>query len=323
MNRSVAIGLVIGLAIGLIAGALVSRSKKTRDKAPVAAAPAPPPALPPPSPPPPSPDPEVAALRARVAELESKLAAEKPALPAPNKPEAVESEESKAEWNAKFDEWLKKGAQEYKGEAFFAMLAELKKRGKAGLDQLADRLLNAETGGERFLAAALLEELGDPAGIPALAQALSKDEDLLVRRMSSHALAMIKNDAGLPALRTAMASDSDWGVRVNSAYGVAKLGQADGVKLLEDSYKSSSTPAEYRLAVLGGLSDVAAPSSAPIFKKILAESTDITALFLAIGAAEKLKDATFVQDLNRIAGDSKYAANIREMARKAADALSK
>ena len=121
----------------------------------------------------------------------------------------------------------------------------------------------------------------------------------------------------------AMAADSDWGVRVNAAYGVAKLGQPDGVKALEDAYQSSATPAEYKLSVLGGLADVAATSSTPIFKKILAESTDIAYLYVAIGAAQKLNDVSFVPELNRIAADPKYSTNVREMAKKAADALAK
>ncbi|HEU4339600.1 MAG TPA: HEAT repeat domain-containing protein [Planctomycetota bacterium] len=319
MNRSLAFGMLIGLAGGLIAGALIAKSKAPVTPSPVVA--------PPPPPPPivlsPAPDPEVAGLRAEVTELKAKLAAANKPPPPPSSPGTSEADAAKPGWKEKLDELLKKGVTEYQGEAFHAMLAELKKLGKEGIDKLADRLLHAETGGERFLAAALLEELGDPSAIPALAQALQKDEDLLVRRMSSHAIAMIKNETGLPSLRTAMNSDSDWGVRVNSAYGVAKLGQADGVKMLEDAYNSTTTPAEYRLAVLGGLADVAAKSSAPIFKKILTESTDISALFVTIGAVQKMGDPAFVQDLNRIAGDAKYAANIREMAKKAADALAK
>jgi HEAT repeat protein len=141
--------------------------------------------------------------------------------------------------------------------------------------------------------------------------------------MSSHAIALIENEAGLPSLRAAMSADSDWGVRVNAAYGVAKQGHADGLKALEDAYKSDSTPAEYRLAVLGGLADVASPSSAPIFRKVLAESTDLTYLYFAIGAVEKLKDASFIPELNRIISDAKYPANVREMAKKAADALAR
>jgi len=324
MNNSLAIGLLVGLAAGSIAGAIIAKSK----------APAPPPAIaaPPPAPPvvkataPPkddSRDVEIAALRTQVAELTTKLAAANKPPPPPSSSGSAETETAKPGWKEKLDELLKKGAGEYKGEAFFAMLEELKKQGKEGIDKLAERLLHAETGGERFLAAALLEDLGDPSAISALAQALQKDEDLLVRRMSSHAIAMIKNEAGLPSLRTAMNSDSDWGVRVNAAYGVAKLGQSDGVKMLEDAYNSTTTPAEYKIAVLGGLGDVAAKSSAPIFKKILTESTDITALFIAIGAVQRLGDTGFVQDLNRIAGDAKYSSNIREMAKKAADVLAK
>jgi len=326
VNRSLAIGLVIGLGIGLIAGALIAKSKQPPDKETVVAPPSPPP-LPPPPPAPKetAPDPEVEKLRTENAELKKKLEAKAKTEAARDDAttDFEKAQAAKPEWAEKLDALLKKGIAGYKSADFFALVGELKKLGKEGVDKLAEKLLRAESAGERFLAGALLEDLGDPAAIPALAKSLQQDDDLLVRRMSSHAIAMIKNEAGLTALRAAMSSDTDWGVRVNSAYGVAKLGQPDGVKMLEDSYLSASTPAEYKIAVLGGLADVASPSSAPVFRKVLGESTDVTYLFLVISAVEKLKDPSFVPDLNRIAGDAKYAANVREMAKKAADGLSK
>ena len=320
MNRSF-IGLVAGLAIGLVGGALIAKTRPKEPKLPAPSAPAPVPAPLPPPPPPPPPvveDSEVPALKARIADLEAQLAAKATTAPPP-----TTADPSKPEWRQKLDSLLKKGIQGYKSDEFRKAVAELLEHKKEGLEALAEKLLKSESAGERFLAAALMEDMDDPEAISALAQALQKDDDLLVRRMSSHAIAMIQNEAGLPSLRTAMSSDTDWGVRVNSAYGVAKLGQPDGVKMLEDSYRSTATPAEYKFAVLGGLADVASPSSAPIFKKILGESTEFTALYMTIGAVEKMKDVSFLPDLNRIAADSKYPANVREHAKKVAEALAK
>jgi HEAT repeat protein len=317
MNKSVGFALV-GLAVGLVAGGLIARARRPDVQPQVTAPPPPPVAVRQPEPLAEIPDPEVERLRARVAVLEAQLK-EKPAV-ATAPPEAPSE---KPTWMQKLSELLKTGAAAYKSAKFQEMVADLKGVGKEAIQALGDKLLHAESAGERFLAAALLEELDDPSAIPALTSALQNDEDPLVRRMSSHAIALIENEAGLPALRSAMAADTDWGVRVNSAYGVAKLGQADGVKTLEDAYKSAATPAEHKLAVLGGLADVAAPSSAPIFKKILAEATDISYLYVAISAAQKLNDVSFLPDLNRIAADTKYSSNVREFAKKAAEALSK
>jgi HEAT repeat protein len=119
-----------------------------------------------------------------------------------------------------------------------------------------------------------------------------------------------------------MANDVDWGVRVNSAYGLAKLKQPDGLDTLQRFYLSDATPAEYRLAILGGLADVAAPTTSPLFRKILADTTDAGYVLIAIGALEKMKDAQALSDLQRIAA-SAHSATIKQAAQRAIDNISK
>jgi len=320
-----ALAVLFAAAVGVVAGAIVGKSYRAYrpETAPKpVVAPPPPPANPPP---PPAHDPEVDVLKRRIAELEAALAA-KEAPPPPIVPPAPPIETEKAiaaKLAARFAALAEKGMGALGDPDFRDLAQDLKKAGAKAIEDLAKRLLTAESATERFLAGALMETMGDAAAIPYLSQALGKDEDLLVRRMTSHALAVIGTEPALGPLRAAMADDADWGVRVNSAYGVAKQGQADGLKLLEEAYSSTTTPAEYKLAVYGGLADVAAPTSAPIFRKVLAESTDLTYLFLSIRAVEKMKDAESVAGLNRIAGDAKYPANIREAAKKAAEAIAK
>jgi HEAT repeat protein len=117
-----------------------------------------------------------------------------------------------------------------------------------------------------------------------------------------------------------MTADKDWGVRVNSAYGMAKLGREDGLTMLQNAYSSADTPAMYRGAILSGLADVAAPSTAPLFRKILSDTKDETYLFIAISAVTKMKDAGARPDLERIVS-SELPESIREAARKALEAI--
>ncbi|MDP6958055.1 MAG: HEAT repeat domain-containing protein, partial [Planctomycetota bacterium] len=86
----------------------------------------------------------------------------------------------------------------------------------------------------------------------------------------------------------------------NSAYGLAKLGDEAGLAMLQQSYYSEDTPSEYRLAILGGLADVADPVTAPIFREILTGSKDMGYLLMAIGAVEKMKDKGSLLELRAI-----------------------
>jgi len=205
---------------------------------------------------------------------------------------------------------------------FKGLLEAIKAAGKPGIEFLSEILRKSKTASERFLAAALLEGAADPSSVDALALALKNDDDEIVRRMASHALAVMGAPSGEAPLRAATTEDKDWGVRVNSAYGLAKLGKEDGLKILRDSYESADTPPEYRLAILGGLADVAAPSTAPLFRKILSDTKDAAYLLVSIGALEKMKDAESIAALQAIV-DSAQPAMVKQRAAKAIETIRK
>ena len=185
-----------------------------------------------------------------------------------------------------------------------------------------DVLRTSASATERFLAAALLEGTADAAAVPALAEALKGDKDDIVRRMASHALAVLVAPAAEAPLRAAATGDADWGVRLNSAYGLAKLNHEDGLRILQQGYESPDTPAEYRPGILGGLADVAAPSTAPLFRRILGDTKDATYLLIAIHAVEKMKDAGSLPALQQLAQSSQPDL-VKQAATKAIEAIGK
>lgn len=307
--KTFSLGLLAGVALGAPLGLFLARRP-----------------APPPSPPSPSADArldaaktEIARLSARVAELETAAKAPPPAPPPP--PAAAPA--ARPALAARFGALLEKGFAGLGGAEMRELLEEVKARGAEGVDFLERRLREGESSQERFLAAAALEGAKDPEAVAALAEALRSDPDDLVRRMASHAIASLGGGGAEAPLRAAMGSDKDWGVRVNSAYGLAKLGKDDGLRLLEESYLSRETPAEYRLAVLGGLADVAAPSSAPLFRRILGDTKDAAYLLMAVGALAKMKDVGSRAELERLAAAGDLPPSVREAARKAADELGK
>jgi HEAT repeat protein len=214
------------------------------------------------------------------------------------------------------------GLGAFQSPQFGKTLEEVKAAGKPAIEFLANVLRTSASATERFMAAALLEGAGDPAAIDSLALALKGDKDDIVRRMASHALAVMGAPAAEAPLRSATVDDTDWGVRVNSAYGLAKLQKEDGLRLLRDSYESTETPPEYRLPILGGLADVAAPSTAPLFRRILADTKDATYLLMSIGALQKMKDTESIPALQQIA-NSTQPDMVKQAAAKAIDAIRK
>jgi HEAT repeat protein len=249
---------------------------------------------------------------------------EPPPPPPPAKVQAAPEPAAKPAFDFKtsFEALAQKGLAAYGSKEIVQLADNVKASGKDGLRLVTEQLQNSTSSQERFLAAALLEKIGDPAALPALEAALKNDPDLLVRRMASHAAALIGTDAAVDVLRPAMLNDEDWGVRVNSAYGLAKLKQPDGLETLQRFYTSADTPAEYSLAILAGLADVAAPSTGPLFRKVLADTTDPGYVLIAIGALEKMKDTQALPDLQRIAASAK-SDTIKQAAQRAIDNISK
>jgi len=242
------------------------------------------------------------ALKEKVAELEKAkaaavAAAKSDSKPEPEKPPGPDLKEL-------FGKLAELGLGAFNSPKFKETLEAVKASGKSGIDYLANILRTSKSATERFMAAALLEGAGDASAIESLAHVLKGDGDDMVRRMASHALAVLGSPSAEAPLRAATTEDADWGVRVNSAYGLAKLGKDDGLRILRESYESSETPAEYRLAILGGLADVAAPSTASLFRRILADTKDASYLLVSIGALGKMKDAESIPALEKIAGSS-------------------
>lgn len=264
-----------------------------------------------------------AALLEKIAELEKTAKAAPPPAPSPVKDEPkLQPEKSKADYQALFAKLKEMGLGAFRDPKFAETLEGVKAAGKPAIDYLTNALRTSASATERFLAAALLEGAADPASIDALAFALKGDKDDMVRRMASHALAVMNNPGAESVLRAASADDADWGVRVNSAYGLAKLQKDDGLKILREAYESPGTPAEYRLAILGGLADVAAPSTAPLFRKILADTKDASYVLMSIHALEKMKDVQSVPVLQQIL-DSTQPDMVKQAAQKAIDAIGK
>ncbi len=302
MNRSLLAGLLAGFILGSGLTAMVFLSRK-----PVA---------------------EPAKLR-----IEPPIAEKKADLPAKDPEKKPESEPTKEEPKTvppadpekkrpDLKELLARLSKpDLKGDEFMAIVAAVKAAGKEGLELVIEKLLKGASAQERVMAGALLEQLADPAALPALHQSLTQDKDLVVRRMAAHALAVIGTDGAEAGLRDGMA-DKDWGVRVNSAYGLAKLGKPDGLDALTQAYASDKTPAEYRLAILGGLADVASPSSAPLFRKILTDTEDESYLLTAIHGLQKMKDTQSIAELQKIAQGAE-SEMVREAAQKAIEAIQK
>jgi hypothetical protein len=320
MNSSFGKGVLAGAIAGAAAAAMVAslyfrvemgnlrlrvRALQTPEERVVVKPPAPPDPLP-------ALREENRRLQERVAELERPKA--------PPQPQAAGPDSDKGDYRALFAALAEGGLAGYLGPKYLQASEAIKAAGRPGIDFLAELLRTSKSATDRFFAAALLETLGDAAAIPALAQALKEDKDSIVRRMSSHALAMIRGEGAESPLRAAMTGDEDWGVRANSAYGLAKMEREDGLRVLRDAYETA--PAEYRLGILMGLADVASPSTAPLFRKILADTKDEAYLLSAIIALEKMRDAESLTALGTLAA-SAPSDSVRQAAARAIEAIRK
>jgi hypothetical protein len=301
MNRSMVLGLAVGLCLGVVITAVIFKANRP---APSASAPE--------------------ATAEPIQEIPEPAAAPETPLPSPTKTESAPSPAAQPAFDFKtsFAALSKKGLAGYRSKEMGELTDAVRASGTSGTRMVIEQLQSSTSPQDRFLLVALLESLGDPSALPALDTTLKTESDLMVRRMASHAAAVIGSDAAVDVLRPAMLNDEDWGVRVNSAYGLAKLKQPDGLEALQKFYASTETPAEYRLSILGGLADVAAPSTGPLFRQILADTTDAGYVLVAIGALEKMKDTQALPDLQRIAASSK-SDMIRQAAQRAIDNIPK
>lgn len=315
MNSSSRNGFLSGVIVGVASMGLVALLLKPRSGPETLAAPRTP------NPPEPS-----AALREENRILRQKLAEVEQAHPSAAPPALKEEKRTKTEakpgpeLRGLFTKLAEAGLSGFRSPAFAEALEAVKASGKPAIEYLANVLRTSASATDRFLAAALMEGAGDAAAVESLAAALKEDKDDMVRRMASHALAVLAVPAAEAPLRAAATDDADWGVRVNSAYGLAKLQKEDGLLILRTAYESADTPAEYRLAILGGLADVAAPSTAPLFRQILADTKDASYLLVSIGALEKMKDAESIPALQRMISGTQPDM-VKQAAAKAIDAI--
>jgi HEAT repeat protein len=263
-------------------------------------------------------------LSARIAELEK---AQTQAAAVPKKEEKPAAEpppgaKVSTDYKDLFAKLKELGLAAFGSPKYKEATDAVKAAGKPGVEFLVDALRNSKSSTDRFIAAALLEGVADPSSVDALAFALQGDSDKVVRRMASHALAVMGAPEGETPLRAATTGDDDWGVRANSAYGLAKLGKEDGVRILKEFYESSETPSEYRFGILGGLADVAAPSTAPLFRKILSDTKDEAYQLISIAALEKMKDVESLPSLQRVV-ESTQPEMVKQAASKAIDTIRK
>ena len=74
------------------------------------------------------------------------------------------------------------------------------------------------------------------------------------------------------------------------------------------------------IAILGGLADVAAPSTADTFRRILKDTEDPQYLLIAMSALAKMKDSGAIAELERIAG-SELPEVLRNAAQRTIDKI--
>lgn len=311
MNRPFLLGFGSGIAVTALLGVgiLLTRDSK----------PAPLPARPPAEPE------ELVRLRKEAGELREKLA-KRPEPPAPPPAPVTPPQVAQAEDPA-VDESFKEMQKIIQEKGFGALsdprLGEVKKaldKSKAeAVRRLGEMLLHGKSAAERGIAAFFLASMDDPAAIGYLEKSLRDERDDFVRRCSSNVLARMEKPAANAALREAMQNDKDWGVRVNSAYGLAKNGDRDGLDTLVGYYDSQEAR-EFRVSILQAIADVAEPSTAPLFRKVLSQPSDSGLLLMAIPALGKMKDRESLPLLAAVIQDNP-SESVTDAAKKAYNAI--
>ena len=211
---------------------------------------------------------ELEAARRRIAALEADLSkaqaeAEELRRAASNRPLAVDP----AQLAAKIETLRGNGFRAFLSPgATSDIVADLKALGPPGLDLLRG-LLASEDPADRFLAAKLLEDLGDPAAVPDLRKAAA-DSDEQVANMASHALALMGGPEALGALRSLLEGEPGVGVRVNSLFGLARAGDPMGIQQSLAYLQDTNNSGEMRAALTNGFLVLDDPRVMPVIDHI-------------------------------------------------------
>lgn len=150
---------------------------------------------------------------------------------------------------ARLDALKKKGLTSLIDPAATAdVVNDLKMLGPAGTKAMID-MLGAEDKEARFLAARILESLGDPAAIPALKEAALKDASEMVTSQASHALALMNDPAVAEPCREIYEASEPGGAKINALFGWARFGDERGVAEAVKYVTDGKVPAQFRAAI--------------------------------------------------------------------------
>ncbi|MEZ4465562.1 MAG: HEAT repeat domain-containing protein [bacterium] len=203
-----------------------------------------------------------------------------------------------------------------------ALMKELAALGPEGI-KILSAMLKSGTDDERFVAAAMLEKLGDPSAVPALADLLfdPKNDNTLLQRMASHAMAIIGGEEAVGPLERVLEGEMEWGIKANSAFGLAQMGRESGIDWMLETYTNASDPT-VAAALLPAMAEVGDPSYLPVFHRILQEESEYSKRYVALHGITKTGSRESLPVLQAIIDDPKADRALVTAAQKALGEIS-
>ncbi|MEZ4472887.1 MAG: HEAT repeat domain-containing protein [bacterium] len=203
-----------------------------------------------------------------------------------------------------------------------ALMKELAALGPEGI-KILSAMLRSGTDDERFVAAAMLEKLGDPSAVPALADLLfdPKNDNTLLQRMASHAMAIIGGEEAVGPLERVLEGEMEWGIKANSAFGLAQMGRESGIDWMLETYTNASDPT-VAAALLPAMAEVGDPSYLPVFHRILQEESEYSKRYVALHGITKTGSRESLPVLQAIIDDPKADRALVTAAQKALGEIS-
>ncbi len=191
---------------------------------------------------------------------------------------------------------------------------DLKMLGPAGTKAMID-LLASEDKDARFLAARILESLGDPAAIPALKEASLKDSSEMVTSQASHALALMNDPAVAEPCREIYEASEPGGAKINALFGWARFGDERGVAEAVRYVTDGKVPAQFRAAIGQGfllMADDKAMAVANAYVDDNRKEEGVT--MLAVQYYARIGGATSRDRLRSLADDPNVPSSVRAAA---------